>query len=123
MLEYEIYPVMLRKASSMTKAGMTKAGPSTRWPRVLALIVSGALISLPAEALRCGTRIINKGDSKPQVWEKCGEPQFREVIRDDSRWGDSIREERWYYPKRTGKLRPVVIFDDDGRVSEIRAEK
>ena len=96
---------------------------TTAGPVMPSILVLCCLASGPADALRCGTRIINTGDSKPQVWEKCGEPQFREVIRDDSRWGDYVREERWYYPKRTGKLRPVVIFDNDGRVSEIRSER
>ena len=90
---------------------------------VLCALLVCSLCSPTAAALRCGTRLVNTGDSKPRVWETCGEPQFREVIRDNSRWGDYVVEERWYYPKRSGRLRPVVIFDNNGRVSEIRTER
>lgn len=81
------------------------------------------LICTPVHAFRCGTRIIVTGDSKPLVQDKCGEPEFTEVIRDGYKSRDYIRETRWYYRKRSGKLRPVVIFDSNGRVVEVRMEK
>lgn len=98
---------------------MTLSRPSL----ALLLLLTGALLASPAQAYRCGTRVINSGDSKPLVRDKCGEPEFTEVIREGHRSEDYIREERWYYPKRSGKLRPVVVFNSDGKVSEIRMEQ
>ena len=87
------------------------------------LVLLALALSQSALAYRCGTRVINAGDSKPLVQDKCGKPEHVETIREGHRSDDYIREERWYYPKRTGKLRPVVVFNSDGRVSEIRMEQ
>jgi|GEM_PF-1203027 len=42
----------------------------------LALLL--ALIALPGQAMRCGNRLVQKGDTKLEVVNKCGEPTFIE---------------------------------------------
>ncbi len=46
----------------------------------LPLAMTCLLISPACFALRCGTDLIEKGDLKIQVEEKCGEPISKEVI-------------------------------------------
>lgn len=75
-----------------------------------------------SSSFRCGSHLISKGDSKPEVLERCGQPQYTETIPDASRFYTWVREERWYYPKRSGHFRPVVIFGPDGQLREIRME-
>ena len=38
---------------------------------MLCLVAGAASI---ADALRCGSRVVSKGDHKTEVWHKCGEP-------------------------------------------------
>ena len=44
----------------------------------LALITLLTLTVLPAQAMRCGTRLVQEGDTKLEVLNKCGEPTFSE---------------------------------------------
>lgn len=82
-----------------------------------------ALADTSSSSFRCGSQLISRGDSRPLVLERCGKPEYVETIPDSSPFYAGVREERWYYPKRTGHQRPVVIFGSDGRVREIRMEQ
>ncbi len=44
----------------------------------LGLILLLTLIALPGQAMRCGNRLVQKGDTKLEVVNKCGEPTFSE---------------------------------------------
>lgn len=35
-----------------------------------------AVTTLPGQAMRCGNRLVQKGDTKLEVVNKCGEPTF-----------------------------------------------
>ena len=43
---------------------------------ILALLT--VIIALPAQAMRCGNRLVQEGDTKLEVLSKCGEPTFSE---------------------------------------------
>lgn len=93
----------------------------------LALALSAVVVRTYADtsssSFRCGSHLISRGDSKPEVLERCGQPEYAETIPGGSPYYAGVREERWYYPKRTGHMRPVVVFGSDGRVREIRMEQ
>ena len=42
------------------------------------LLLLLTLIALPGQAMRCGNRLVQKGDTKLEVVNKCGEPTFTE---------------------------------------------
>ncbi|MDF1818719.1 MAG: DUF2845 domain-containing protein [Immundisolibacteraceae bacterium] len=46
--------------------------------RRLGLMLLLTLIALPGQAMRCGNRLVQKGDTKLEVVNKCGEPTFSE---------------------------------------------
>lgn len=54
--------------------------PPARSPRWLpALVAAAALLGAgPAEAFRCGTRLVSRGDPLPKVLNFCGEPAGRQ---------------------------------------------
>ena len=54
---------------------------------VLALVVT----AVPANAFRCGTRVISEGDYKDKVLTECGEPTYVEVWHEERIYN--------YYPK------------------------
>ena len=58
---------------------------------VLSLVILLGLSSA-AYGFRCGTNIVNVGDNKLQVLEKCGEPTYKELIKTDG-----FIVEKWYY--------------------------
>ncbi len=45
----------------------------------LLVLISLLLCSVQSHALRCGTKIINTGDSKYKILARCGEPDFVET--------------------------------------------
>lgn len=47
---------------------------------VLLLLVSGMTFANPALALRCGSDLIDEGDTKFELVSKCGEPVSSEFI-------------------------------------------
>jgi hypothetical protein len=38
------------------------------------------VVAVPAQALRCGTKLVNEGDLALQVRDKCGDPVSEELI-------------------------------------------
>lgn len=78
----------------------------------LVVLVAGLLAFLPAHALRCGSALVQEGDRKYDVLEKCGEPDFR-----DSRAGAFLPGvgpidiiETWYYNRGPSRLLRVLTF-------------
>jgi hypothetical protein len=81
-----------------------------------------------ADSLRCGNRVISKGDSKIEVLAKCGQPDMKEVDSYDttgtvSRSGNvSLKTstvERFYYNCGEGRFLRVLIFVE-GRLTAIK---
>jgi hypothetical protein len=53
-----------------------------------------------ADLMYCGNKLVNLGDSKFEVLQKCGEPTYKD-------------ENRWIYDQGTGEFRKIVIFAGD----------
>ncbi|MBT8144972.1 MAG: DUF2845 domain-containing protein [Gammaproteobacteria bacterium] len=58
-----------------------------------AVLVASAVISLPAQAMRCGNRIVGEGDIVGYVLAICGEPAA-------TRSWTEVREQLFFAPRR-----------------------
>lgn len=90
-----------------------------------------SLAAPPAEAFRCGQRLVDRGDFASEVLNKCGEPEqvverteyrsYREYDRilDAFReWSEPVRIEEWLYnfgPRRFKRL----LYFENGRLEHI----
>ncbi len=72
----------------------------------LTLVILVGLSSL-AYGFRCGTSLVEVGDTKLQVLQKCGEPTFKELIKTDG-----FIVEKWYYD--CGSVRFIQILTFSG---------
>ena len=100
--------------------------PSRRAP-LLVLLGAGALLgALPVSALRCGSRVVDRGALDAQVLSRCGEPYWRTsrgefVIRGE---GGPIEErfdrrrEDWYFNFGPSRLVVRLRFVDGVLESE-----
>lgn len=96
-----------------------------RWWIGLVLAVSA--VAADADSMRCGKWIVNEQSTPAEILEKCGEPQDKNVIREDVRGrsatggsfkvGVSIKEQ-WYYRRGTQSL-PMMVTIVDGKVVSI----
>ncbi len=95
----------------------------TRWLSLLLLLCG--LLPLSAQALRCGTRLVQEGDLVLQVRDKCGDPISEELIGYTLRSGydyTSVRDrefkiEQWVYGPNKGYY-DVLTFEG-GRLRKI----
>lgn len=78
----------------------------------LLVVAAGLLVFSPVHAFRCGTDLVQKGDRKYDVVEKCGEPDFR-----DSHAGGYLPgigpvdvTETWYYNQGPNRLLRILTF-------------
>lgn len=96
----------------------------------VAVLAGMLVVSLPAEAMRCGTRIISRGDLADKLLEFCGEPaavQRRLVRRTASLelgvflpgFVEDVWVEDWTYNLGPHKLIRVVRLEN-GIVADIR---
>ncbi len=53
-----------------------------------------------ADLMYCGKKLVNPGDSKFDVLQKCGEPTYKDA-------------NRWIYQQGTGKFNKILIFEGD----------
>jgi hypothetical protein len=97
--------------------------------------VALAILSVPmtasADAMRCGKWVLNEDSTPTAVLEKCGEPQDKEISREDvlgkNAAGNPVKlgvqvTERWRYQRTPGSL-PMLVTIVDGKVKRIeRAE-
>jgi hypothetical protein len=61
-----------------------------------------------AESMRCGTHIINVGDTELTVMKKCGPPTY-------------AKGNRWYYDRGPRRFLKIVVFGN-GRVLFIQED-
>jgi len=82
-------------------------------------IVFLALAVLPANAMLCSRRLVELGDFKFEVVQKCGEPVLAEVVGYGlNRRGDrELKVEQWVY----GPLRGIyyILTFEGGRLKKI----
>ena len=55
---------------------------------------------------RCGQKLVSVGDDKLTVYEKCGEPKFKDVVSGS----DERRVEVWYYRRGIQQFTRVLTF-------------
>lgn len=95
-----------------------------------AVLVGTLAMSLPAQAMRCGTRIISRGDIEDKLLEFCGEPAAvqRHLVRRAAflEFGafapglvEDVWVEEWTYNLGPQKLMRVVRLEN-GIVTDIR---
>lgn len=101
-----------------------------RCMRVLA-VAACALSIVPlaasADSMRCGKWIVNESMTTNEILSKCGEPQKKDVQRQDvyaknpagysTKRGEQVIE-RWYYQHSSGSL-PMMVKIIDGKVVSI----
>jgi hypothetical protein len=79
-----------------------------RWPKtsqaLLAVGMSSGLYS-NAAAMRCGTELVNEGDTQYDVETKCGRPTF-------------VEQNRWSYNTGSQTFTEILYFSD-GRLTLI----
>jgi Protein of unknown function (DUF2845) len=99
---------------------------------VAGALLAAALLATPAQAFRCGSRLVSEGDTRAQVRAKCGDPadvEHRSVWRQPVVWVHGrpyhlssdlieIPVESWIYNLGPNKLMRRVRFED-GVVVEI----
>lgn len=80
-----------------------------------------------AESMRCGKWVVSETSSPAEIQEKCGEPQQKDVSKDDvlgkNTLGNAIKlgvkvTERWRYQRSSGSL-PMLVTIVDGKVISI----
>ncbi len=75
---------------------------------VLALSLTAAVpVAMGGESMRCGTALVMVGDSKVQVLDRCGEPDYQEIVSGAFR----RRVEQWYYRREQGQFPRILTFD------------
>jgi hypothetical protein len=84
----------------------------------LMLLAILAVIATPAEALRCGNKLVLDGMTRYEVRQRCGEPDdmsryyrtvYRQSARDESVAID-IEIEEWFYDFGSNRLNRRLIF-------------
>ena len=94
-------------------------------------ILTFALSTLPlaasAESMRCGKWVVSESSSTTEVLEKCGEPQQKNVAREDVLSTNALNNpiklgvkvtERWRY-QRSNQALPMLVTIVDGKVISI----
>ena len=93
---------------------------SRRAPLVVLLGVAAVFAAMPASALRCGSRVVDRGSLEVQVLSRCGEPYWRAtrgelLVRGE---GGPIEQrverriEDWYYNFGPSRLAVRLRFVD-----------
>ncbi len=103
----------------------------SRTVAIASLIVLGLTSASNAYAMRCGTRLIAKGDHVSKILRYCGEPDFTQSRYAQrpyyNRYGhvfytglfEEVRIEEWTYNLGPSKLMRVVTMEN-GIVRDIR---
>jgi len=82
---------------------------------ILFTLVLVAGISVDAFAMRCGDRLVSRGDTKAEVLMKCGEPSFSEVIAIEAGPGIGfstlkVPVEQWTYNQGPNTFLKILTF-------------
>jgi hypothetical protein len=73
--------------------------------------------ALAGSQMRCGSRIIKLNDTKAEVIEKCGEPDYREVVSG----ADETKREVWVYKGSSTEFARTLTFVGF-RLQDVRVE-
>ena len=84
-------------------------------------------LAASADSMRCGKWVVSETTSSAEILQKCGEPQQKDVAREDvlgkNALGNAIKlgvkvTERWRYQRSTNTL-PMLVTIVDGKVVSI----
>ena len=102
--------------------------------RFHALVMCAASIlplAAAADSMRCGKWIVNETMTTNEILQKCGEPQKKDVSKEDvfarnpagytTKRGEQVTE-RWYYKPSSGSLTMLVKILDGKVISIERAD-
>ena len=96
----------------------------------LVLIFSFIILS-SAHAMRCGTKLVDVGDSKFNIISKCGEPLDKQTYTEEIplynqagyQIGTTVNVvERWIYQKSPADFQYTLVFSE-GVVTDISANR
>ncbi|MGH8239348.1 MAG: DUF2845 domain-containing protein [Steroidobacteraceae bacterium] len=102
-----------------------------RSPAILISLASLLPLAAAADSMRCGKWVVNETMTTAEILHKCGEPQNKEVSKEDvfsnnpqgfvTKRGEQVTE-RWYYKHSPGALTMLVKIIDGKIISIERAE-
>ena len=102
-----------------------------RLPAIVMSLFSILPLTSSADSMRCGKWIVNETMTTNEILQKCGEPQNKEVSKEDAfsknpngfvtKRGEQVTE-RWFYKPTAGSLTMVVKILDGKVVSIERAD-
>ena len=102
-----------------------------RSPAILMSVLSILPLAAAADSMRCGKWVVNETMTTAEILQKCGEPQNKEVSKEDvfsrnpqgfvTKHGEQVTE-RWYYKPSPGALTMVVKVLDGKVISIERAD-
>lgn len=59
-----------------------------------------------ADSMKCGNRLVMPGDTLVEVLQRCGEPEYRELVSGS----DEPRVEQWYYERLNTQFPRILTF-------------
>ena len=98
-----------------------------RTPFVALSVLSMLPFAASAESMRCGKWVVSETSAAAEILEKCGEPQQKDVAREDvlgkNTLGNPIKlgvkvTERWRY-QASNRALPMLVTIVDGKVISI----
>ena len=102
-----------------------------RLPTIVTSLLSILPLAAAADSMRCGKWIVNETMTMNEILQKCGEPQNKEVSKEDvfsknpagfvTKRGEQVTE-RWFYKPTPGSLTMVVKILDGKVISIERAD-
>jgi hypothetical protein len=102
-----------------------------RSPTFVMLALSLLPFAALADSMRCGQWVVNETSSSAEILEKCGEPQQKDVTKEDVYAKNTIGgthkvgvtvTERWRY-QASNRVLPMLVTIVDGKVASVaRAE-
>jgi hypothetical protein len=102
-----------------------------RSPVIILCALSILPLAASADSMRCGKWIVNETMATDEILQKCGEPQKKDVSKEDvfaknpagytTKRGEQVTE-RWYYKPSSGSLTMLVKIIDGKVISIERAD-
>jgi len=102
-----------------------------RFSALVTYAVSILPLAASADSMRCGKWIVNETMTTNEILQKCGEPQKKDVSKEDvfarnpagytTKRGEQVTE-RWYYKPSSGSLTMLVKILDGKVISIERAD-
>ena len=98
-----------------------------RAPTVVMIAFSILPLAASADSMRCGKWVVSETSSSAEILEKCGEPQQKDVTKEDVYTKNTIGgtnkigvkvTERWRY-QASNRMLPMLVTIVDGKVVSV----